>query len=49
MDFINFFLGIIFAFGLPSLIVIAFYLDEKQFKKELKEEYEDLYKKLGEI
>ena len=45
----NITLAIIFAFGLPLLIMIGFYYDEKQFKKELKEEYDDLYRRLDEI
>ena len=51
MDFTltNIILAIISAFIFPLLIMIVFYLDEKQFKKELKEEYDELYKRLDEI
>lgn len=38
-----------FGVILPLSYVVTMYYDEKQFKKELKEEYEELYRKLDNI
>ena len=51
MDFslTNIILAIIFAFIVPLLVIMVFEYDEKQFKKDLKEEYDELYRRLDEI
>lgn len=45
----NVILGLLFGGILPLIYVLIMYYDEKQFKKELKEEYDDLYRKLDEL
>lgn len=42
----NVILGLLFGGILPLIYILVMYYDEKQFKKELKEEYDDLYRKL---
>lgn len=41
--------ALIFGIILPLILIITIYYDEKQFKKQLKEEYDDLYRKLDNI
>lgn len=45
----NVILGLIFGVIIPLTYILILHYDEKQFKKELKEEYDDLYRKLDEL
>lgn len=49
MDFIAIIDLIVFAIIVPATIIIGISIDEKRFKKELKEEYDELYTRLDEI
>ena len=45
----NIILGLTFGVVIPLTYILIMYYDEKQFKKELKEEYNELYRRLDNI
>ena len=49
MDLITIIGLLTFGLIVPATIIIAITIDEKQFKKELKEEYDELYKRLDRL